>query len=232
MQRAGATFTKVCGVTNTDDVDRCTALGVNAVGIILTKPDGSPRSPGSDRRTLEEAAALVAVIGERMQSVLLIHVRELDVIVALHEQVRPAALQVQVDVDVEAMRMLRDRLPGVVLYKRFAVEDNVAIDELAAAIRAHHDADVLDAAFLDGARGGSGATIDWSVAAELVARLPVVPIVLAGGLKPENVGAAVRAVRPYGVDVMSGLNAAGTKAAKDPDKLRDFVAAVRAEDRP
>jgi phosphoribosylanthranilate isomerase len=72
--------------------------------------------------------------------------------------------------------------------------------------------------------GGSGATFDWSVAREAAARAPVI---LAGGLTPENVREAVRAVRPYGVDVASGVERA--PGAKDEEKLRRFIAAAREE---
>lgn len=73
-------------------------------------------------------------------------------------------------------------------------------------------------------RGGSGVTFDWAVARELAASLP---IFLAGGLTPENVGEAVRTVRPWAVDVSSGTE---TDGRKDHEKVRAFVAAVRDAD--
>jgi len=79
---------------------------------------------------------------------------------------------------------------------------------------------LLDAAS-EGAYGGSGRTIDWSLAREVASRLP---IVLAGGLTPENVGEAVRTVRPWGVDVSSGVE---TRGAKDLSKVRAFIQAAK-----
>ncbi len=82
---------------------------------------------------------------------------------------------------------------------------------------------LLDA-HVPGEYGGTGARADWAVAAALASRRPVF---LAGGLTPENVGAAIRAVRPFGVDVSSGVE---TDKLKDPAKVRAFIAAVRAAD--
>jgi phosphoribosylanthranilate isomerase len=73
----------------------------------------------------------------------------------------------------------------------------------------------------EGAYGGSGRTMDWALAQEVASRLP---IVLAGGLTPENVGEAVRTVRPWGVDVSSGVE---TRGAKDLSKVRAFVQAAK-----
>lgn len=73
--------------------------------------------------------------------------------------------------------------------------------------------------------GGTGRTVDWALAARIAATRP---LVLAGGLTPDNVGDAVRRVRPWGVDVASGIERA--PGLKDPDRVRAFVAAVRAAD--
>lgn len=82
---------------------------------------------------------------------------------------------------------------------------------------------LLDA-HVPGLYGGTGTQADWEAAATL-ARLW--PILLAGGLTPENVGAAIRTVGPFGVDVSSGVE---TNKVKDPAKIRAFIAAVRATD--
>lgn len=90
----------------------------------------------------------------------------------------------------------------------------------------HHDrVRLLVDAHVRGSYGGAGVTADWAGAAELAGRLP---ILLAGGLTPDNVGDALRQVAPWGVDVSSGVE---TDGVKDTSKIRAFVAAVRAAER-
>ena len=103
---------------------------------------------------------------------------------------------------------------------------------LAALAPAQPDALVLDAA-APGQLGGTGQRFDWHWLAEARAAgmldlLP--PIVLAGGLSPDNVAQAVRLVRPWAVDVSSGVENRGTPGIKDPKKMRDFIQAVRGVD--
>jgi phosphoribosylanthranilate isomerase len=78
----------------------------------------------------------------------------------------------------------------------------------------------------EGAVSGSGTTADWDAAAALAARTE---LILAGGLDPDNVGEAIRRVRPWGVDVSSGVER--KRGVKDPQKIKEFVARVRAEER-
>jgi phosphoribosylanthranilate isomerase len=85
----------------------------------------------------------------------------------------------------------------------------------------HGGAILLLDPYVEGTYGGTGRTLDWSVAAEIAAQTPTV---LAGGLTPENAAEAVRTVQPWAVDVSSGVE---TNGAKDPEKIRAFIAAAR-----
>jgi phosphoribosylanthranilate isomerase len=120
---------------------------------------------------------------------------------------------------------LRTTLPDVSLVQVIHVRDEASVTEAAAA------AETAGALLLDSGDpsrpvkelGGTGRTHDWALSALIVEASPV-PVFLAGGLGPENVGAAIRAVKPYGVDLCSGVR---TEGALDVEKLRRFVAAVR-----
>jgi len=109
---------------------------------------------------------------------------------------------------------------SVMTIKAFRVRDAASLQ----AMRAYNtDAFLLDSQ-VEGQPGGTGETFDWPLAA--AAKKFNKPIFLAGGLTPQNVAAAVRAVQPFAVDVSSGVEAAPGK--KDAQKMRDFVAAARA----
>ena len=84
---------------------------------------------------------------------------------------------------------------------------------------------VLLDAFVPGSYGGTGHLIDLELAAEFVRQNPALRVILSGGLTPDNVAQAVHVVRPYGVDVASGVESHPCK--KDPARMRDFIAAVR-----
>lgn len=229
-RRSGGPVIKVCGITNVGDADRCADLGVDGVGMILAKPGVAPK-PGSPRLAPDEAAHLVAALPRGLHAVLLIHATEFDEIAALCERIRPSAIQVQREIEPATLRALAKRSPQVDVIKSFRVTTESTVDDLVGEIGSLHDAGVIDAALLDSARGGSGLTHDWWLSAQVVARLPAVPILLAGGLTPANVADAVRTVQPYGVDVMTGVSGVG-RGTKDPDKIRAFVAAARSQGAP
>ncbi len=111
---------------------------------------------------------------------------------------------------------------GVPVLKAFRVRGPEVEAELRR-FRGVASAFVLDG-YQPGAFGGTGQTCDWAVAADLTSRYPVL---LAGGLTPENVGAAIAAVRPLGVDVSGGVEVAGRK---DVGRIREFVRAVRSHE--
>ncbi|HVO69195.1 MAG TPA: phosphoribosylanthranilate isomerase, partial [Aggregatilineaceae bacterium] len=127
-----------------------------------------------------------------------------------------------------AVRDLRERLPGVTIMQAISVAGPDAI-ETALVYQ-----DVADYLILDtqapgiAGIGASGVTHDWAISREIVRRVQI-PVILAGGLSPENVGAAIRAVRPWGVDSLTHTNRSlpGGRFRKDLERVGQFVRAAR-----
>jgi phosphoribosylanthranilate isomerase len=105
----------------------------------------------------------------------------------------------------------------------FRVKDAASLDAIRAYVVVRKPAAVLVDAFVEGEVGGTGTRAPWQLLAGFD---PGVPLILAGGLTPENVADAIRIIRPWGVDVASGVES--SPGVKDPGKVRAFVAAVRA----
>ncbi|MDH4065866.1 MAG: phosphoribosylanthranilate isomerase [Acidobacteriota bacterium] len=198
------TLIKICGITRLEDALLATRLGVHALGFVLWA--GSPRAVGLSavKAMLGRLPPLVTPVG------VFVDPSEAEILEA-----RAAGIHVaQVHGRAPA---LPPGMPLIQATHLSAGEGDVSPDApcAAALLLDAHDP-VL--------QGGTGRTIDWARARTVAARRPVI---LAGGLTPGNVGAAIAAVGPLGVDVSSGVEQ--SPGAKNPDKLAAFVAAVRAQ---
>lgn len=197
---------KICGITRDEDARLVVALGADAVGFVFW-PE-SPRAIGPVR---------ARAIGERLPPAVARVGVFVDPTPALvREVVHDAALTL---VQLHGDESIDEYLDcGVALVKAVSVHDEDALDR-AAALPA--DVLLLVDAHAPIERGGTGRRADWSWAARLAARRR---IVLAGGLTPDNVASAIDRVRPWGIDVSSGVEAA--PGVKDSRKLRAFLDAV------
>jgi phosphoribosylanthranilate isomerase len=209
------THTKLCGLTRERDLDAAIDAGADMVGVVSRVPIETPRELAPDR-----AAALVDRVPGSVTSVLVTMPDTPDEGVALVERVAPDAIQVHGCSPAEIAE-LSARIAVPVIAGVDAVDDD--LDEYATVA----DALVLDSTDEQGA-GGTGETHDWTRAREVVADLDV-PVLLAGGLTPENAASAVETVAPFGVDVSSGIEDQQGAGTKDHAKLHEFVARVRGE---
>jgi len=203
------TRVKICGITHPDDVATAVAAGAAARGFNMYGP--SPRYV--DVTEAQRLCALVPVFVSRV-GLFVNHSREQ--VSAICRQVPFDLLQFHGDESNEFCASFdRPFIKAI----RVAPEDDVA--ERVAEYPDSHG--VLLDAYTDGLYGGTGRTIDWQ-------QLPVLQkaVILAGGLNPDNVAAAIASVAPHGVDVSGGVER--TKGRKDPGKLLDFIRAVRAAD--
>ena len=198
---------KICGVTSASDASACVAAGADAVGVNFV-------ASSARRVDVDTARAVVRAVGERALVVAVVAGQSADSLRALRDTTGIGCLQLHGDEppgDVEAL------LPHAYKAVRVADAKDVARAEAMPGEYVMVDAKVGHAL------GGTGHTFDWSLVVELAGRRRVV---LAGGLTPENVGEAIRRVRPWCVDVASGVESA--PGVKDMARVRAFIEAVRA----
>jgi len=204
---------KICGITSAADAQAAIAAGANLIGFNFYA--NSPRHISG-----ELAADIRSKLPKRVKAVgIFVNWLPADVI-TLRSSVQLDAAQLHGDESPETVAAIA---PVVPVIKAFRVEPEFPITALDEYSRAF--AFLFDAAHT-GQYGGTGHTTDWDVArrASLSHR-----IILAGGLKVENVGAAIRIVRPYGIDVASGVESRPGK--KDHGRLREFIQEVRRAER-
>lgn len=202
---------KFCGITNRGDAERALAAGAWAVGLIFW-----PRSP---RRCEPAAAVEIAAAVKRRVEVAGVFVNAtLDHVAETAEAVGLTMLQLHGD-EGPVYCSEAARRTGCKVIKAVRVRSGADIQALSSF---HTDYHLLDS-YTAGVPGGTGETFAWEIARSHHGRTPVI---LSGGLTPDNVAAAIEAVHPFAVDVASGTEA--SPGVKDPDKLKAFAAAVRA----
>lgn len=200
---------KICGITNWSDAVAACDAGANMLGFNFYEKS-------LRRVSTVEAATMRAKLPPAVQAVgLFVNAKPAE-IASLHAFVRFNAAQLHGD---EPPAIVSEISRTVAVIKAF----RVAADFPVATLDKYHDAFAF---LLDGSRagqfGGTGTGADWNVARRAAAAQR---IILAGGLTPENVGAAIRSVRPYAVDVASGVELKPGK--KDHVKLKEFIEEVR-----
>jgi phosphoribosylanthranilate isomerase len=202
---------KFCGITSLSDAQRAVSAGAWAVGLILW--------PHSPRACDPDAAAEIAAALKRRVEVAGVFVNPtLDELVRTADAVNLTMIQLHGD-EGPAFCAEAARRTGCKVIKAARVRSGADIQALAAF---HTDFHLLDSYSL-AKRGGTGETFAWEIAR---AHRGSVPVILSGGLGPDNVAQAIAAVRPFAVDVASGVELAPGR--KDPDRLDAFAAAVRA----
>lgn len=202
---------KICGITRVEDALLACELGADAIGMVMT-----PTSPR--HVSIEQARVIREALPAFVDAVVLSHGLPADQVGRIIGSVRPDLVQFHGLEDAEFCELF-----GVRYLKALGMAGDMDVRAIAAE-HAHACGFVLDG-HPPGQQGGQGRTFDWSRVPHDLGR----PIALAGGLNPGNVGDAIRAVRPWAVDLASGVESA--PGIKDPAKMRAFFAAVRATDR-
>ncbi|HTW59918.1 MAG TPA: phosphoribosylanthranilate isomerase [Terriglobales bacterium] len=226
------TWVKICGMTNLEDALVAVEAGADAVGFVFYEK--SPRFV-----SVETAREIVERLPDDVEKVGVFAGDSIEHAVEIGSYARFDALQVYLltyrKPEEEGSLQAQAMSSGLRTY--LALPISIFLDEGSrniAGFASKRPPGVLDALFLDSGNaeqpGGTGQRFDWSESSSVVRELSVYQkVVVAGGLAPQNVGDAIAALKPWGVDVSSGVEVRPGK--KDPDKVRAFVRAVREMDR-
>ena len=226
MPKESGCSVKICGITSIHDARLAADAGANYVGVLV--------DVAVSERTRSATQATEIASGSPIPTVLLLYNRTTSDIQEIVSQVRPLAVQLlgqeppqQVE---ELKRTVRCQLWKSV-YLPAGSPENVDVPAVQAEMQAYRDAgadfllfDSVDMSLEKPRYGGTGKTCDWNVAAELITESPL-PVFFAGGIRPENVKAAIETIRPHGIDLCSGVEA--SKGIKDPRKLERLMEQVK-----
>lgn len=210
---------KICCISSVEEAQMAIRFGASALGLVGRMPSG----PGVITDAL--IAEIAAGIPQHIASFLLSAETEAGAIVAHQQRVKTNTIQLVDALQSGTYAEIKQRLPGVNLVQVIHVTGEESYEE-ALAIAPQVDYLLLDSGNPNLAvkeLGGTGRTHNWAISRRIVSSAPV-PVFLAGGLRPDNVKAAIDAVQPYGLDLCSGVR---TEGQLDPFKLEKFFEAIR-----
>ncbi|MHB1088732.1 MAG: phosphoribosylanthranilate isomerase [Acidimicrobiales bacterium] len=196
-------FVKICGITNEHDALGAAELGASAIGLIF--------SDSQRRVNIETATAIVSAIGGGVTCVGVVRDEPSRYVIDCIEATHVDAVQVHGVLDDVLLGVLRDR--GVSIIKALSVDSEELLT---------FDDHLVDAVLIDGPTPGSGTPHSWQ---RLGIRTFGVPVIAAGGLTPDNVAEVISQLKPWGVDVATGVEA--SPGVKDLTRVRDFVHAAQ-----
>ena len=198
---------KICGITRVEDALAAAKAGADAIGLVFYAK--SPRAVD-----IEQARAILAALPPFVTSVGLFVDAERSELERILASVPLDLLQFHGDESVQQCEAF-----GRPYIKALRVK---AGDDIAAQVARYPSAQgILLDAYVEGVPGGTGEAFDWSLIPQTLSK----PLILAGGLRPDNVAEAVSRVRPYAVDVSGGVEA--SKGVKDVEKVGAFIRAAR-----
>lgn len=211
---------KICCISSIAEAELAIRYGASALGLVSAMPSG----PGVIEENL--IAEIAARIPPPIATFLLTSKQDVPGIIQQHRRLRTNTIQIVDRLEQGSYGDLRSALPGISLVQVIHVTGEESIEE-AQAIAPHVDAILLDSGNQKLAvkeLGGTGRTHNWTLSRKIREAVRV-PIFLAGGLKPENVADAIRAVEPFGLDLCSSVR---TNGALDEAKLAHFFESLGA----
>lgn len=203
---------KICGITRKEDLNAAVAAGADAVGFVVDVPS-SPRN-----LSIEKAVVLMKQVPPFVKSVMITVPTSLRELTEICEELNPDAVQIHGE-NLPNVNAVKTKLSKTLLIRAVKANSHQVVGNAEKAARVF-DAVILDS-FTDGKCGGTGVVHDWKVSRIVRQVIHPKPLILAGGLNPENVAEAVQTVEPYAVDVSSGVEQ--QPGIKDHQKMVQFV---------
>jgi len=225
MHRESRCSVKICGITSIHDAQLAADTGADYIGVLV--------DVAVSERTRSATQAAEIASGSPIPTVILLYNRSTSDIQEIVSQVQPFAVQLlgqESPQQVEELKRDGTCEFWKSVYLPAGSPENVDIPAVRQEMQAYTDAgadfllfDSVDMSLEKPRYGGTGKTCDWNVAAGLIAKSPL-PVFFAGGIRPENVKAAIETIRPHGIDLCSGVEA--SKGIKDPSKLEHLMEQV------
>jgi phosphoribosylanthranilate isomerase len=207
---------KICGITNKADAQLVVESGADMLGMIVDVPVETPR-----KLRIDEAEKIADEIGNAIAIVAVLCPRSVEEVEEVVRRIEPFGVQLHGFESNEFLKSVREALPEVNVIKTVHMAEDGTIHGIMPEV------DYVDFILLDTFSdriGGTGRTHSWAKSREIVEQ-STVSVILSGGLTPENVAEAIQAVKPYGVDVASGVESSGGRKSKE--KVLEFVRNAR-----
>lgn len=211
------TKVKICGITNKEDALIAMNYGSDFLGFIVDEKLKSKR-----RISAEKVRDIVSNLKSKPKVVVVMAPRSLDEVIRMEEMLRPYAFQLHGNETLDFIETLKSEVKAKII-KAIGISEDIKLDYV------KEYAEITDFILLDtkvnSATGGTGKVHDWNISKRIRDELYPKRVILAGGLKPENVREAIKKVKPYAVDVSSGVESKIGK--KDPEKIKKFIAEAK-----
>ncbi len=210
---------KICCIGSVQEARLAIRYGADALGLVSHMPSG----PGVISEDL--IAEIAGITPPGVASFLLTSLQDVPSIISQHRRCRTNTLQLVDRLEEGSFEDLREALPGISIVQVIHVRGEESVDE-ALEVVAHVDAILLDSgnqSLKIKELGGTGRTHNWDLSRRICEEAKI-PVFLAGGLNPDNVDAAIKQVRPFGLDLCSGVR---TNGHLDEEKLAAYVEKIR-----
>ncbi len=203
---------KICGLTQEEDLAAAVNMGADAVGFLVGVPE-SPRN-----LTLKRAKKLLSKVPVFVDRVVVTPPKSIKWLVEVEDMLEPSVIQIHGKNKLDSKK-IQDKIKNTVLIKTIYVTENFLNEKTIKDLKTF-DAVLLDS-FTGNQYGGTGKVHNWKLSRKIKEALMPIPVILAGGLNPDNIKEAILTVKPYAVDVASGIEI--YPGIKDHKKIRVFI---------